>query len=329
MRQTRPLLHGGIAELKFMNRYLKKTGAHSRKCGNGIWLIGGCLLTFSFILLPIFPASAKVEITIGFDAPGKAGFQLPNVPSPSTNDAATDAQFIILQGDADRNGGGLAELHDGGLPTEPDEPARNFFFAPGTRGGKLRVDLKRLVDIKQVNTYSWHPSTRGPQHYKLYASDGTAKNFVGIPPRGMSLEGAGWKLLAEVDTRQNGGGQHGVCVSDSDGSLGKYRYLIFEIFCAETDDDFGNTFYSEIDVIENAAGAASDVKAGAAPAGKRAECIRDLSSKQSPTVRNARRRTDVSVRTSIKKRFSCRPSDISDIVRATSQQMTTTSKIKL
>ena len=34
------------------------------------------------------------------------------------------------------------------------------------------------------------------------------------------------------------------------GALGKYRYLLFDISRTESDDDFGNTFYSEIDVIE-------------------------------------------------------------------------------
>lgn len=35
-----------------------------------------------------------------------------------------------------------------------------------------------------VNTYSWHPSTRGPQVYKLYASDGAAQTFNPKPEKG-------------------------------------------------------------------------------------------------------------------------------------------------
>jgi hypothetical protein len=41
-----------------------------------------------------------------------------------------------------------------------------------------------------------------------------------------------------------------VSISDTDGALGKYRYLLFDVSSTENDDDFGNTFYSEIDVIE-------------------------------------------------------------------------------
>ena len=40
-------------------------------------------------------------------------------------------------------------------------------------------------------------------------------------------------------------------IADSTGAaIGKYRYLLFDISRTETDDDFGNTFYSEITVIE-------------------------------------------------------------------------------
>jgi hypothetical protein len=55
-----------------------------------------------------------------------------------------------------------------------------------------------------------------------------------------------------------------VSISESDGILGKYRYLIFDISSTESDDPFGNTFYSEIDVVEaNAPAAESTVAAGA------------------------------------------------------------------
>jgi hypothetical protein len=60
-----------------------------------------------------------------------------------------------------------------------------------------------------------------------------------------------------------------VSIADSDGSLGKFRYLLFDIVKTETDDPFGNTFYSEIDVIETgtstAAGSGSDAATAAAP----------------------------------------------------------------
>jgi hypothetical protein len=60
-----------------------------------------------------------------------------------------------------------------------------------------------------------------------------------------------------------------VSIADSDGSLGKFRFLLFDVVKTESDDPFGNTFYSEIDVIEGgssaASGAASDATASAPP----------------------------------------------------------------
>jgi hypothetical protein len=40
-----------------------------------------------------------------------------------------------------------------------------------------------------------------------------------------------------------------VSISDPGGSLGKYRFLLFACVATEVDDDYGNTFYSEVDVI--------------------------------------------------------------------------------
>jgi len=59
-----------------------------------------------------------------------------------------------------------------------------------------------------------------------------------------------------VDTRPRdgtaGGGQQGVAVSDDSGSLGAFRYLLLDVSPTETNSPFGNTFYSEIDVVDAA-----------------------------------------------------------------------------
>ena len=55
-----------------------------------------------------------------------------------------------------------------------------------------------------------------------------------------------------VDTRSkegNDGGQFGVSITDSRGSLAKYRCLLFDCYVTEAGDEFGNTFYSEIDLV--------------------------------------------------------------------------------
>jgi hypothetical protein len=40
-----------------------------------------------------------------------------------------------------------------------------------------------------------------------------------------------------------------VSVTDSSGSLGKFRYLLFDLYPVEVADNSGNTFYSELDVV--------------------------------------------------------------------------------
>jgi hypothetical protein len=186
-----------------------------------------------------------------------ARFQFKQVPVPSRGDAATLAKFTLVDGTRDANGGNLAQLHDGRLPAQGDQPAQNFFFGQNTDGGRLLVDLTNAIEIKQINTYSWHAGTRGPQVYKLYASDGAAADFKAEPKKDTDPEKAGWKLIAKIDTRPkegDSGGQYGVSVSDTGGVIGKYRYLLFDISRTEGDDPFGNTFFSEIDVIDRNAG---------------------------------------------------------------------------
>ena len=225
------------------------------------------IVTAAAVVFVATSARAEVKVTVDHNSEGTPKFKFEHVPSPSKTDAAAKAKFTIADGERDDNGGGLEKLNDGGLPTEQDEPAENFFFNAGTEGGRLALDLGTVIEVKQVNTYSWHPNTRGPQVYKLYASDGKPEGFNAKPGKDTAPDKAGWKFVAKVDTRKDGenGGQYGVSISDSDGPLGKYRYLLFDVSQTETDDAFGNTFYSEIDVIAAGTGTASAESGGDAP----------------------------------------------------------------
>jgi hypothetical protein len=224
------------------------------------------IIGISTLLLSAVVSSAEIKITVGHNTGDDATtqFKFSNVPSPVADDAAAKAKFTIVSGDPDDNSADITCLNDGKLPTEEDEPDANFFFASDTQGGRIQVDLGSVIAIKQVNTYSWHPNTRGPQVYKLYASDGKADGFNAKPDNDVKPEKVGWKLIAKVDTRPkdgDGGGQYGVSISDSDGVIGKYRYLLFDCSPTEMDDANGNTFYSEIDVV-----GADDQKAAATTA---------------------------------------------------------------
>ena len=211
-------------------------------------------LIISLLLTLPFAAHAQVTVTTDHNsnATSNSAFKFKNVPSPSKDDAAAKASMLLVEGETDGNGADLSALIDGVLPTEEDEPAKNFFFDAGTGGGRFRMDLGSVIEIAQVNTYSWHPNTRGPQVYRLWASDGTDPKFNGAPKSKIEPATCGWKLITVVDTRSkegNDGGQFGVSITDSRGSLGKYRYLLFDCYVTETGDEYGNTFYSEIDVV--------------------------------------------------------------------------------
>jgi hypothetical protein len=196
-------------------------------------------------------------VTIVFDHnPNRTAtreFKFKNVPSPVKDDAAANAKLTLIDGEIDGGSAELAVLTDGRLPGDEDEPGANLFFNAGSSGGRFRMDLGNGIDIAQVNSYSWHSNSRGPQLYKLYGAEGSEAGLNLNPKRGTDPATCGWKLIATVSTLpQQGedGGQYGVSVRDSSGSLGKYRYLLFDCYVTELYDNWGNTFYSEIDVIE-------------------------------------------------------------------------------
>jgi hypothetical protein len=210
----------------------------------------------SVLLLSGMVARTDIKIVADHndDTRASSGFRFSNVPPPSKSDSATKARITIVDGRRDANGSEADSLLDGRVPADEDRPSDNFFFAAGTDGGRLLIDLGSTIGIKLVNTYSWHSSMRGPQVYELYASDGNRDGFKAQPKKGTDPEQCGWKLIAKVDTRpkeSEGGGQHAVSISNSDGIIGVYRYLLFDISRTEKADAFGNTFYSEIDVVDS------------------------------------------------------------------------------
>jgi len=198
------------------------------------------------------PAAVETVVNHRTGREATAEFRFEKVPPPSRTDAANDATVEVLSGRADPNGAGPAVLKDGRGQAAPDEPGASFFFGAGTDGGRLRVDLGKAVTVLQIRTYSWHPSTRGPQVYRLYAADGKAEGFQARPDAGTDPAEAGWTRLASVDTRPERGrpgGQYAVAVRhDAGRPLGTFRYLLLAARPTERDDPFGNTFFGEIDV---------------------------------------------------------------------------------
>jgi hypothetical protein len=204
--------------------------------------------------VPIFHAQAEVKVVFETkdNDEANADFRFKAVHSPSSSATGTEAKFSIVDGEMDPNSGGLSTLHDGKVPDKEDQPGQAFFFRAGSDGGRILIDLGRITDIKRVATYSWHPGSRAPQVYHLFAAEGGEANFDQQPKRPKDPKECGWKELAAVDTRpKNGepGGQCGVAIADSTAMLGRFRYLLFDMFRTENGDSFGNTFYGEIDIV--------------------------------------------------------------------------------
>lgn len=199
-------------------------------------------------------SASHIKVTIDHNDADEAsaGFKFEHVPPPQVNDAAAKLMFEVVGGELDSFNGGLAKLTDGKLPSEEDAPGENLFFAAGGYGGRLLLDLGKVISVKQINTYSWHPSSRGPQVYTVYGADGSGSDFE-AKPKQTDLTQHGWTLIARVNTTSqfgHRGGQYGVSISSTNDSTGKFRYLLFDCATTEDEDAFGNTFYGEIDVVD-------------------------------------------------------------------------------
>ena len=209
------------------------------------------MISLTLLLILLLP-----DVSVAFEQnPNDAAsreFKFKSIASPVKDDAAANAKLTLIDGELDAGGAELAGLTDGRLPRDEDEPAANVYFRAGSSGGRFRMDFGSAIDVARVNTYSWHPNSRGPQLYKLYAADGSESKLNLDPKRGVDPASVGWKLIALVSTlsdRGEEGGQYAASVVDASGSLGKYRYLLFDCYVTELHDNWGNTFYSEIDVI--------------------------------------------------------------------------------
>ncbi len=212
------------------------------------------------LLWPAVQSGASIsvvgDVQIIFDhnhnRQANAAFIFRTVPPPSTIDSAAHAKFSLISGEMAPASGGLDKLHDGKGPSEADQPTENFFFAHGAKGGRIFVDLGSVIPVRAVNSYSWHPAARADQTYTLYASDGLTAAFNIQPQPGTDPASAGWKRVASIQTGPSAefGGQWGVSIGSVKGNLGEFRYLLFDVQATEFDDPFGNTFFSEIDVLD-------------------------------------------------------------------------------
>lgn len=213
-------------------------------------------------MLLLLVASAAAEIKTEFSrnrGPREnRTFTFAQAQPPLADDAAVNARCFLVAGQADPNSALLSAIQDGHLPTNSDDPRANFFFARGTTGGRIVIDLGQLTQVVQVCTYSWHRDARGPQVYRLYGSDGASKDFV-LQLADRDPAQAGWRFLSSVDTRPPAGpdgmrpagefgGQYAARTWNTAGPLGTFRYVLLDVQRTGGHEQFDQTFFSEIDV---------------------------------------------------------------------------------
>jgi hypothetical protein len=216
-------------------------------------LLKTILVPLVFLLVSVATLfNARVEVEHNGNRNAASNFKFNSIPSPKKDDAAAKATLTLIDGPLDGGSAELTALVDGLLPTNEDDPGANVYFRAGSMGGRFRMDFGNSLDITRVVSYSWHSNSRGPQLYKLYAAEGSETNLDLAPKRGVDPATRGWKFIALVNSipkQGEDGGQYAASVTDSSGSLGRYRYLLFDCYVTELSDNWGNTFYSEIDVM--------------------------------------------------------------------------------
>lgn len=211
------------------------------------------IATLSILLLiaqsACVPGVKAGEVNIQMEtADTPDAFVFPTIKRPAINDAGSQGKWFVLKGKPDDNSAAITVLNDGTFTDSDDSPAENFFFAAGTDGGSVVVDLGSVQSMEQIVSYSRHASTRAPQVFTVWTATGQEPNFSATSKADPAQ--SGWKSLAKVDSRTlPRGSQHAVSITADNKTLGDVRFVRFDITATENRDAFGNTFFSEIDIL--------------------------------------------------------------------------------
>ena len=130
--------------------------------------------------------------------------------------------FSVPYKDAGADGDKLPRLHDGKLAANDDDTKACTWFEQ--HEARWILDLGKAVDLGRVDTYSWHKANRAPMEFTLWAANGDK-----MPDATVVNPSAGWVKLADASSVKLGeGGKHGVAVVNATGTLGNYRWLMWQ-----------------------------------------------------------------------------------------------------
>jgi len=137
----------------------------------------------------------------------------------------------------------VSALTDGLWQLNNDQPGRSVFGSDGGTKYRVSIDLTAIYSISEIDSFSWHTGSRAPQHYVVWGAASPSVIGTGLKFSSYgydSLGAAGYARVAQVDTAQNSG----QWTASITGSLGNYRYLVFDIKDSGISAD--GTFYGEI-----------------------------------------------------------------------------------
>jgi quinoprotein glucose dehydrogenase len=130
--------------------------------------------------------------------------------------------FSVPYKDAGAEGDKLPRLHDGKLAANDDDTKASTWFEQ--HEARWILDLGKAVELGRVDTYAWHKANRAPMEFTLWAANGDKR-----PDATVVNPSAGWVKLADASSVKLGeGGKHGVAVVNATGTLGTYRWLMWQ-----------------------------------------------------------------------------------------------------
>ena len=170
------------------------------------------------------------------------------VPNTTTDDVALGKTVTLCDGTLNVNGGSQAvsALTDGLWQTSNDNPGRSVFGSDFTNY-RVSIDLAKSYSVSEIDAWSWHSGVRAPQEYYVWgaaspSATGTSLKF-NTYAFGGGLASAGYTMLGHVAT----GTASGKWTTQLSGSIGTYRYLVFDIAPAPVSPNLAS-FFGEIAV---------------------------------------------------------------------------------
>lgn len=237
------------------------------------------------ILKPLFPVIWMLLAWMPCNAQEVTNEYLPNgweftrIIRPSKSDAAQNARITFNGNKPISSCLSPDGLHNGIMPQEC-RLLRDFFCFTDDNadGGKIVMDLGRVISVAMVNSYSAHGPVggttwceefggeRGPQVYTLYGSSSDH-------PDPDNLNTAQWTKIAHVDIRPDDGeanwqGSYGVNIKGENGApLGRFRWLVWDTkptLKPGVNPNWTKTWFAELDVhtAESLASAGDAIPAG-------------------------------------------------------------------